>query len=220
MRVCQIYEGANDIQRLVIGRAVDTLTEAVFEELLVTGAICLLFLLHVRSALVAILVLPIGLLVSILLMTLFGINANIMSIGGLALAIGVMVDSGVVLVENAHKHIFAARLAFERDGTPMPKQQDLVLAAAREVAPSLFSSLLVITVSFLPIFTLGGESARMFTPLAWTKTFAIAAGAILGITVVPALMVTLVRGRIPREDRNPIQRISEALYEPFFWLCL
>jgi Cu(I)/Ag(I) efflux system membrane protein CusA/SilA len=205
---------------LVIGRAVDTLTEAVFEELLVTGAICLLFLLHVRSALVAILVLPIGLLVSILLMTLFGINANIMSIGGLALAIGVMVDSGVVLVENAHKHIFAARLAFERDGTPMPKQQDLVLAAAREVAPSLFSSLLVITVSFLPIFTLGGESARMFTPLAWTKTFAIAAGAILGITVVPALMVTLVRGRIPREDRNPIQRISEALYEPFFWLCL
>ena len=204
----------------VIGRAVATLTDAVLEELLVTGAICLVFLLHVRSALVALLVLPIGLLVSILLMTLLGINANIMSIGGLALAIGVMVDSGVVLVENAHKHIFAARAAFERDGTPMPRQQDLVLAAAREVAPSLFHSLLVITVSFLPIFTLGGESARMFAPLAWTKTFAIAAGAVLGITVVPALMVALVKGRIPREDKNPLNRLSEAIYEPFFWLCL
>lgn len=204
----------------VIDRAVGTLRDAVWEELIVTGLICLLFLAHVRSALVALLVLPIGLLVSILLMTLLGINANIMSIGGLALAIGVMVDSGVVLIENAHKHLQRARDLFERDGTPMPPQPELVLAAAKEVAPSLFSSLLVITVAFLPIFTLGGESARMFAPLAWTKTFAIAAGAILGITVVPALMVLFVKGRIPREERNPLNRLSEAIYEPFFWICL
>ncbi|MGE3879687.1 MAG: efflux RND transporter permease subunit [Planctomycetota bacterium] len=205
---------------LVIDRAVDTLEDAVIEELLVTAAICLLFLAHVRSAIVALLVLPIGLLVSILLMTLLGINADIMSIGGLALAIGVMVDSGVVLIENAHKHLQRAREAQERDGVPMPAQSSLILAAASEVAPALFSSLLVITVSFLPIFTLGGESARMFGPLAWTKTFAIAAAALIGITVVPALMVYLVRGRIPREERNPINRLSEAIYEPFFWVCL
>ena len=204
----------------VIERAVGTLRGAVFEELLVVGAICLVFLAHVRSALVALLVLPIGLLCSILLMTLFGINANIMSIGGLALAIGVMVDSGVVLIENAHKHLQRARDRHETTGEPMPPQAELVLAAAKEVAPSLFSALLVITVAFLPIFVLGGESGRMFGPLAWTKTFAIAAGAVLGITVVPALMVYLVRGRIPREEKNPINRLSEKLYEPFFWLCL
>ena len=205
---------------LVIERAVDTLRTAVIEELLVTAGICLVFLAHVRSALVALLVLPIGLLASLLLMTLLGINANIMSIGGLALAIGVMVDSGGVLIENAHKHLQRAREAFERDGVPMPPQPQLVLDAAKEVAPSLFSSLFVIVVAFLPIFVLGGESARMFGPLAWTKTFAIAAGAVLGITVVPALMVYLVRGRIPREERNPVNRLSEAVYEPFFWICL
>jgi len=204
----------------VIDRSVDTLRTAVFEELLVTAGICLLFLAHVRSALVAIVVLPIGLLASILSMTLLGINANIMSIGGLALAIGVMVDSAVVLVENAHKHVQRARDAHALTGTPLPPQPALVLAAAREVAPSLFSALLIITVSFLPIFVLGGESGRMFGPLAWTKTFAILAGAILGVTVVPALMVYLVRGRLPREASNPLNRLSEAVYEPLFWLCL
>src|SRR5262249_19883847 len=205
---------------LVIGRAVDTLRRGVWEEIAVTGLVCLLFLAHVRSALVALFVLPIGLLASILLMTLLGINANIMSIGGLALAIGVMVDSGVVLVENAHKHLQRAHDEHLRTGAPMPEPAGLVLAAAKEVAPSLFSSLLVITVAFLPIFTLGGESARMFAPLAWTKTFAIASGAVLGITVVPALLVYLVRGRMPREERNPVNRLSEAVDEPLFWTCM
>ncbi len=204
----------------VIGRSVDTLWSAVLEELLVTGLICLVFLAHVRSALVALVILPIGLLLSLFGMTVLGINADIMSIGGLALAIGVMVDSSVVLVENAHKHLQRARDAWERDGTPMPPQVQLVLDAAKEVAPSLFSSLLVITVAFLPIFVLGGESGRMFGPLAWTKTFAIGTAALLGITIVPALMVWFVRGRIPREERNPVNRLSERLYEPFFWLCL
>ncbi|MCC6672322.1 MAG: efflux RND transporter permease subunit [Planctomycetes bacterium] len=203
----------------LIGRAVDTLRSAVFEQLLVTAGICLAFLLHVRSALVALLVLPIGLLVSILVMQLLGINANIMSLGGLALAIGVMVDSGVVMVENAHRHLQRQREA-EARGAPHRGQVEVVLAAAQEVGPSLFFSLLVITVAFLPIFALGGEEGRLFAPLAWTKTFAIVAGALLGITVVPVLMVYLVRGRIPADERNPLNRWSERLYEPMFKLCL
>ncbi len=199
----------------LIERSVGTLRTAVFEELIVTALICLLFLAHVRSTLVAVLVLPIGLLASILVMNLLGINANIMSLGGLALAIGVMVDSGVVMVENAHKHLErdAARVAA---GGTARRRVDLILASAQEVGPSLFFSLLVITVAFLPIFVLGEQSGRLFKPLAYTKTFAIAAGAILGITLVPVLMVHLIRGKIPVEEQNPLNRLSVALYDPFF----
>ncbi len=203
----------------VIGRAVGTLRTAVIEELIVVGVICLVFLGHVRSALVALCVLPVGLLASILVMTLLGINANIMSLGGLALAIGVMVDSAVVMVENAHKHVARERERVAAGGAPR-RRAEVVLEAACEVGPSLFTSLLVITVAFLPIFVLGGESGRMFEPLAWTKTLAIGAGALLGVTVVPVLMVYLIRGRIPREERNPINRLSEALYEPLFQMTL
>jgi Cu(I)/Ag(I) efflux system membrane protein CusA/SilA len=195
----------------LIDRAVGTLREAVVEELIVTAVIILVFLGHVRSALVAVLVLPVGLLVSILVMNLLGINANIMSLGGLALAISVMVDAANVMIENAHKHL-------ERD--PSRSRIDLVTAACVEVGPSLFFSLLVITVAFLPIFALGEQSGRLFKPLAYTKTFAIAAGALLGITIVPVLMVFLIRGRIPSEDRNPINRISIALYDPCFRLVM
>jgi Cu(I)/Ag(I) efflux system membrane protein CusA/SilA len=173
----------------------------------------------VRSALVAVVVLPIGLLASLLLMQVLGINANIMSLGGLALAIGVMVDSGVVMIENAHKHLERER-ARVAAGLPARGQAEVILDAAVEVGPSLFFSLLVITVSFLPIFALGEQSGRLFKPLAYTKTFAIAAGALLGITVVPVLMVYLIRGRIPSEDRNPINRLSIALYEPAFRLVM
>ncbi|HEX7897863.1 MAG TPA: CusA/CzcA family heavy metal efflux RND transporter [Planctomycetota bacterium] len=197
----------------LIERAVDTLTTGVVEELIVVGLICLIFLMHVRSALVAILVLPLGLLVSLLVMRLLGINANIMSIGGLALAIGVMVDSAVVMVENAHEHL----------QDPRNKERgriDVLLEAAKEVGPSLFISLLVITVSFLPIFALGEESGRLFKPLAFTKTFAIAAGALLGVTVVPVLMVFLIRGRIPSEEANPLNRWSQALYGKIFHLVM
>jgi len=199
----------------LIDRAVDTLRTAVIEELLITALICIVFLAHVRSALVALVVLPVGLLASIVVMNLLGINANIMSLGGLALAIGVMVDSGVVMIENAHKHL-------EREnervagGAPPRARSAVILEAAQEVGPSLFFSLLVITVSFLPIFVLGEQSGRLFRPLAYTKTLAIAAGAILGITVVPVLMVYAIRGRIPSERRNPVNRLSMALYEPFF----
>jgi copper/silver efflux system protein len=203
----------------LIGRAVETLREAVIEELIVVAVICLVFLAHVRSALVALFVLPVGLLVSLLVMQLLDINANIMSLGGLALAIGVMVDSGVVMVENAHKHLERERSRVAAGADPRG-QTAVILEAAREVGPSLFFSLLVITVSFLPIFALGEQSGRLFRPLAYTKTFAIAAGALLGVTVVPVLMVLLVRGRIPREERNPINRASMAVYDPIFRLVL
>ena len=203
----------------LIERAVDTLKKGVIEELIVVGLICLLFLAHVRSSLVAVIVLPVGLLMSILVMQILGINANIMSLGGLALAIGVMVDSGVVMIENAHKH-----LAWEEDrvrrGEAARPRAEVILEAAKEVGPSLFFSLLVITVAFLPIFVLGEQSGRLFKPLAYTKTFAIAAGSILGITIVPVLMVFLIRGRIPREERNPINRWSEAAYAPAFRLVM
>jgi Cu(I)/Ag(I) efflux system membrane protein CusA/SilA len=197
----------------LIGRAVDTLTTALVEELIVVALICLIFLMHVRSALIAILVLPIGLLVSIAVMVLLGINANIMSLGGLALAIGVMVDSAIVMIENAHKHLARP----ENAGRP---RAAVILDAAKEVGPSLFFSLLVITVSFLPIFALGQQSGRLFKPLAYTKTFAIAAGSILGITIVPVLMMSLIRGRIPAEERNPVNRFFERLYEPAFRLVM
>ncbi len=195
----------------LIDRSVDTLRRAVIECLIVTALICIVFLMHMRSALVAILVLPIGLLASILVMNILGINANIMSLGGLALAIGVMVDSAIVMIENAHKHL---------EENPDAPRHETILRAAQEVGPSLFFSLLVITVSFLPIFVLSDQSGRLFKPLAYTKTFAIAAGAILGITLVPVLMIYLIRGKIPSEDRNPINRLSQRLYEPAFWFVM
>lgn len=195
----------------LIDRSVGTLRTAVIEELIVTAVIILVFLAHVRSAIVAIIVLPIGLLVSILVMQVMGINANIMSLGGLALAISVMVDSANVMIENAHKHL--EQLNHEDTKT---RRGEVILAACKEVGPSIFFSLLVITVAFLPIFVLGEQSGRLFKPLAYTKTFAIAAGAILGITIVPVLMVYLVRGRIPTEERNPINRWSMAIYAPLF----
>ena len=203
----------------LIGRAVDTLNESLVEELIVTALICIVFLLHVRSALVALAVLPIGLLVSVLVMQWLGINANIMSLGGLALAIGVMVDSGIVMIENAHRHLELERERVAGGASARPREE-IVLEAAKEVGPSLFFSLLVITVAFLPIFVLGEQSGRLFKPLAYTKTFAIAAGALLGITVVPVLMVYLVRGRIPKEEANPVNRWSMRLYEPFFRAAL
>ncbi|MHC4469512.1 MAG: efflux RND transporter permease subunit [Planctomycetota bacterium] len=169
----------------LIERAVDTLKEKLLEEMIVVAIICILFLLHVRSAFVAITVLPIGVLASIVIMHFLGLNANIMSLGGIAIAIGVMVDSSIIMVENAHNH-------YERDHDKKPQDQ-IVEDAAKEVGPSLFFSLLVITVSFLPVFVLGEQSGRLFKPLAYTKTFAMAAAAVLAVTVVPVLMVFFIR---------------------------
>ncbi|MDH4157167.1 MAG: CusA/CzcA family heavy metal efflux RND transporter [candidate division Zixibacteria bacterium] len=196
----------------LINRAVDNLRDTLVKEIIVVVLITLLFLLHVRSTLIAVITLPAGVLLSLLVMHLLGINANIMSLGGIAIAIGVMVDASVVMVENAHKHL-------ERTPEGASRSQ-AVLEAAKEVGPALFFSLLIITVSFLPVLVLQGQSGRLFRPLAYTKTFAMAASALLSVTVIPAMMALFLKGRIRSESRNPISRISIKLYRPIINFAL
>lgn len=190
----------------LIYRAIDTLKGTLVEESIIVAVVCVVFLLHVRSALVAIITLPIGVLISYLLMYLLGLSSNIMSLGGIAIAIGAMVDAAIVMIENAHKHL-------ERASKDKPRS-DVLIEAAIEVGPALFFSLLIITVSFLPIFALEAQEGRMFKPLAYTKTFAMAAAAFLSVTVVPALMLLFVRGRIIPEHRNPVNRFLIWIYRP------
>ncbi|MDP8222421.1 MAG: CusA/CzcA family heavy metal efflux RND transporter [Candidatus Lernaella stagnicola] len=189
----------------LIWRAINTLRSKLIEEMIVVALIIMLFLLHFRSSFVAIITLPVGILISFLAMRLLGISANIMSLGGIAIAIGVMVDAAVVMVENLHKHK-------ERDVDRT--HQETVIAAAREVGPALFFSLIIITISFLPVFSLQQQEGRMFTPLAYTKTFAMAASALLAVTLVPVLMFYFVRGRIRREQDNPVSRFFIRGYAP------
>jgi len=196
----------------LIERAVDNLREKLLQQGLIVALVCFVFLAHIRSALVAILLLPLGILFSFVVMFHQGINANIMSLGGIAIAIGTMIDAGIVMVENAHKHL-------ERDGGRKPRREVLIDAAV-EVGPSLFFSLLIITVSFLPIFALQAQEGRLFKPLAFTKTYAMAGAAVLSITVVPALMVWLVRGRIAPEGRNPLNRAVLRVYDPLLRTAL
>ena len=181
----------------LIHRAIATLKSTLFEESVVVALVCIVFLLHVRSALVAILMLPVGILMSFLAMKLLGIGSNIMSLGGIAIAIGAMIDAAIVMIENAHKHLERA--------PPGKPRLEILVEAASEVGPALFFSLLIITVSFLPIFTLEAQEGRLFGPLAFTKTFAMAAAAMLSVTLVPALMVMFVRGRIIPEQQEPAQ---------------
>lgn len=206
VRVTAAYDRAG-----LIERAIDTLSEKLVEEMIVVALICILFLLHFRSAFVAIFTLPVGILMAFIVMKLLGINANIMSLGGIAIAIGVMVDASVVMVENAHKHI-------ERE--PDRPRQELIIEAAREVGPALFYSLVIITISFLPVFSLQAQEGRLFSPLAYTKTFAMAASSILAITVIPVLMYYFVRGKILPERRNPISRACISVYLPVIQLVL
>ena len=189
----------------LILRAIDTLKNKLIEEMIVVAFIIVIFLLHFRSSFVAIFTLPVGILISFLVMRLLGLNANIMSLGGIAIAIGVMVDASVVMVENLHKHK-------ERDHGLT--QSELVIKSSKEVGPALFFSLLIITVSFLPVFTLQQQEGRLFTPLAYTKTFAMAASAILAITVIPVLMFFFVRGKIRSEQDNPISKFFIKGYKP------
>lgn len=196
----------------LIRRAVGTLKLTLGEELAITTLVCLAFLFHVRSTLVAAVVLPLGILASFIVMRLVGINANIMSLGGVAVAIGAMVDASVVLVENLHKH--KERVHGESDHWELVKQ------SAREVGPGLFYSLLVITVSFLPVFALQGQAGRLFKPLAYTKTFAMAASAVIAITLIPILLGIFVRGRIQPEGKNPLNRLMIRLYMPFIRFAL
>jgi copper/silver efflux system protein len=190
----------------LIYAAIDTLKHTLVEESIVVALVCIIFLLHVRSAMVAILMLPVGVLMAFGAMKLLGIGSNIMSLGGIAIAIGAMVDAAIVMIENAHKHMERAE--------PSRSRIAILIDAASEVGPALFFSLLVITVSFMPIFTLESQEGRMFSPLAFTKTFSMAAAALLSVTLVPALMVIFVRGKIIPEHKNPINRFLIWIYRP------
>ncbi len=190
----------------LIHRAIENLRHTLLEESAVVAFVCILFLLHIRSALVAILMLPVGVLIAFIVMQALGMNSNIMSLGGIAIAIGAMVDAAIVMIENAHKHL-------ERDAGRLPRAE-ILLNACKEVGPPLFFSLLIITVSFLPVFALEAQEGRLFHPLAYTKTFAMAGAALLSVTLVPVLMSLFVRGKILPEQRNPINRILIRIYRP------
>jgi copper/silver efflux system protein len=190
----------------LIDRAVKTLEEKLIEESIVVALVCLAFLLHLRSALVAIIILPVAVLIALLVMFGQGLSSNIMSLGGIAIAIGAMVDAVIIMIENAHKHL-------EHDQGKKPHWQ-IIRDAAVEVGPTLFYSLLVITVSFLPVFTLQEQEGRLFKPLAFTKTYSMAAAALLSITLAPVLMGWFIRGRIPSEEKNPLNRLLIWIYNP------
>ncbi|MEO5760260.1 MAG: CusA/CzcA family heavy metal efflux RND transporter [Mesorhizobium sp.] len=190
----------------LIDSAIETLKSTLIEESIVVALVTMLFLLHVRSALVAIIMLPVGILMAFIAMKLLGLGSNIMSLGGIAIAIGAMIDAAIVMIENAHKHLERA--------PPGKPRVEILIDAASEVGPALFFSLLIITVSFLPIFTLESQEGRLFGPLAFTKTFSMAAAALLSVTLVPALMVVFVRGRIVPEHKNPLNRLLIAVYRP------
>ena len=190
----------------LIHRAIDNLRNTLIEEALIVALVCFVFLLHVRSALVAIVMLPVGVLMAFIMMSWLGMSSNIMSLGGIAIAIGAMVDAAIVMIENAHKHI-------ERLPEGGSRTQ-AIIEACNEVGPPLFFSLLIITVSFVPVFTLESQEGRMFSPLAYTKTFAMAGAALLAITLVPVLMLLFIRGKIMPEKKNPVNRFMIWVYHP------
>ena len=213
----------------LIHRAIETLRGKLLEESLIVALVCLAFLVHARSALVAILTLPVGILLAFLAMRWIGVNADLMSLGGIAIAIGAMIDAAIVMIENMHKHLERATAArgadpaaasFGTGGLSSAERWEIVARAAREVGPALFFSLLIITVSFLPVFTLEGQEGRLFKPLAFTKTFAMAAASLLSVTLVPVAMGLFIRGRIFREHANPINRRLIQLYRPVIGVVL
>ena len=207
VRIRSVYDRSN-----LILRAVDNLKRTLIEESVIVALVCIVFLFHLRSAFVAIFTLPVGIFISFIIMERQGINANIMSLSGIAIAIGAMVDGAIVMIENAHKHI-------EHDGGKKP-HWDLILDASKEVGPALFFSLLIIAISFLPVFTLEAQEGRLFKPLAFTKTYAMMGAALLSVTIVPILMGYLVRGKILPEKKNPINRFLIWVYHPIIKLVL
>ncbi len=202
VEIVPVYDRSN-----LINNAVDNLTSKLIEELIVVALVCVVFLFHVRSSLVAIITLPLGILTAFIIMYWQGINANIMSLGGIAIAIGAMTDGAIVMIENMHKHM---------EKTPLTKENrwEVVAKSASEVGPALFFSLLIITVSFMPVFILEAQEGRMFAPLAYTKTYAMAASAGLAITLVPVLMGYFIRGKVISEQKNPVNRLLVAAYRP------
>ncbi|MBB1338730.1 efflux RND transporter permease subunit [Pseudoalteromonas sp. SR44-2] len=202
VEIVPVYDRSN-----LINNAVDNLTSKLIEELIVVALVCVVFLFHVRSSLVAIITLPLGILTAFIIMYWQGINANIMSLGGIAIAIGAMTDGAIVMIENMHKHM---------EKTPLTNENrwEVVAKSASEVGPALFFSLLIITVSFMPVFILEAQEGRMFAPLAYTKTYAMAASAGLAITLVPVLMGYFIRGKVISEQKNPVNRLLVAAYRP------
>lgn len=198
----------------LIDRAIQNLTHKLIEEFIVVALVCAIFLWHVRSALVAVITLPLGLALAFIAMHFQGLNANIMSLGGIAIAVGAMVDAAIVMIENAHKHIEAWEEAHPGADLASSERWQVITEAAVEVGPALFMSLLIITLSFIPIFTLEGQEGRLFGPLAWTKTWSMAASAFLAVVLVPVLMGLWIRGKIPPEDKNPLNRWLVRLYQP------
>ncbi|HIP81896.1 MAG TPA: efflux RND transporter permease subunit, partial [Leucothrix mucor] len=207
-----------DRSKLILS-AVDNLKIKLLEEFAVVAVVCLLFLFHLRSALVAIISLPIGILIAFIVMHQQGINANIMSLGGIAIAIGAMIDAAIVMIENAHKHLEH----WQQEDGKMPTGKDhwrVITEASVEVGPALFFSLLIITLSFIPIFTLEAQEGRLFSPLAFTKTYSMAAAAGLSVSLVPILMGYLIRGKLPKESSNPISVFLIWVYRPLLNICL
>ena len=196
----------------LIYRAIDNLKRTLIEESAIVALVCVIFLFHARSALVAIITLPLGILIAYICMWALGLSSNIMSLGGIAIAIGAMVDAAIVMIENAHKRL--------ENAPPGKPRTEILIEASVEVGPALFFSLLIITVSFLPIFALEAQEGRLFKPLAYTKTFAMAAAALLSILVIPALMMIFVRGRIMPERKNPVNRFLTWIYRPAIELAL
>jgi Cu(I)/Ag(I) efflux system membrane protein CusA/SilA len=207
VRILPVYDRSS-----LIYRAIDTLKHTLLEESIIVALVCMIFLLHARSALVAIIMLPIGVLIAFIVMRAIGISSNIMSLGGIAIAIGAMVDAAIVMIENAHKRLERA--------PPVASRMDVLVNAAIEVGPALFFSLLVITVSFAPVFTLEAQEGRLFKPLVYTYTFSLAAAALLSVTLVPVLMTLFVRGRIMPEQKNPLNRTLIWLYRPIIDVVL
>ncbi|OUS70562.1 CusA/CzcA family heavy metal efflux RND transporter [Pseudoalteromonas sp. A601] len=208
VEIVPVYDRSN-----LIKNAVDNLTSKLLEELVVVALICIVFLFHVRSSLVAIITLPLGILTAFIIMYWQGINANIMSLGGIAIAIGAMTDGAIVMIENMHKHMEKKPLTDEN-------RWQVVSDAASEVGPALFFSLMIITVSFMPVFILEAQEGRMFAPLAYTKTYAMAASAGLAITLVPVLMGYFIRGKVISEQKNPVNRLLVNAYKPLLYLVL
>jgi Cu(I)/Ag(I) efflux system membrane protein CusA/SilA len=209
VEIVPTYDRSNLIQR-----AVENLRSKLIEEFVIVALVCAVFLIHLRSAFVAIVSLPLGVLAAFIVMYYQGVNANIMSLGGIAIAVGAMVDAAVVMIENAHKHIEAWHLAHPDEELKGPEQWTVIGDAATQVGPALFTSLLIITFSFIPVFTLEAQEGRLFSPLAFTKTYAMAAAAGLAVTLIPVLMGYLIRGRIRQEQKNPINRGLIRLYKP------
>ena len=203
----------------LIRSSIQTLQRDLLEEAIIVSFVIIIFLFHFRSALIAILALPIAVIVSFIPMYLLGVTSNIMSLGGIALAIGVLVDASIVMVENGYRHLSERQ---QDNTTPVsePERRNILINAAKQVGPALFFSLLIIVVSFLPVFLLEAQEGRMFRPLAWTKTLAVGSSSILAITLVPVLMVMLIRGRLRPESVNPISRVTQAIYLPVLRFCL